>query len=166
MSPGADHVTVSVRVAREGDVDDLIALNRDVQQLHAELEPTFFKAELHRDEIGAFLACKLDSPGHHIRLAEIERRPCGYVWFEMQERPETPFTFPTRRVYIHHLSVLRGDRRKGVASTLLDQVDREARSAGITLVALDTWAANASGRDFFAARGFEPFSIGLRRNLA
>ena len=155
-------MTVSVRAARSEDIDTLVALNRGVQRHHAELEPTFFKAELNDDEVGSFFARKLADPAHHIWLAMTERGPCGYVWFEVEERPEKPFTLPLRRIYVHHLSVQPAERRKGVASALLDRVDGEAQAAGIDVVALDTWAANAAARGFFTARGFMAFSVGLR----
>jgi hypothetical protein len=39
-------MTISVRVALAGDI---VRLNRDVQQLHAELEPSFFKSNFDND---------------------------------------------------------------------------------------------------------------------
>jgi hypothetical protein len=39
-SDGRKVMTISVRVASAADIDDIVRLNRDVQQLHAELEPS------------------------------------------------------------------------------------------------------------------------------
>lgn len=36
-------MTISVRVASGADISLIVRLNRDVQQLHAELEPGFFQ---------------------------------------------------------------------------------------------------------------------------
>src|SRR4051794_125651 len=91
----------SVRVASVADIDALVRLNREVQWLHTELEPTYFKAYTAADEVSAFFRAKLATPGNHIRLSEDDTGPNGYVWFEVQERPETPFTLPSRRVYVH-----------------------------------------------------------------
>jgi hypothetical protein len=85
------------------------------------------------------------------------------VWFEVQDRPETPLTLARKRIYIHHLSVQAGSRRHGIASALLRQVEAEALVGGITTIALDTWAANGSARSFFEACGFTAFNLSRKR---
>ena len=156
---------ISVRVASATDIGDIVRLNRDVQQLHAELEPSFFKSNVDNEEVAAFFAAKLTLSENHIRLADSGEGPNGYVWFEVQDRPETPLTLARKRIYIHHLSVQAGARRHGIASALLRQVEAEALADGITNIALDTWAANGSARGFFEARGFTPFNFSLGRRL-
>ena len=158
-------MTISVRTASVADIDAIVRLNRDVQQLHAELEPSFFKSNIDNEQVAAFFAAKLALPENHIRLADDEDGPSGYTWFEVQERPETPLTLARKRIYIHHLSVQPAARRHGVASALLRQVEAEARVGGITIIALDTWAANGPARGFFAACGFAPFNLMLRKEL-
>jgi len=96
---------------------------------------------------------------NHIRLGDAGDGPTGYLWFEVQDRPETPLTLARKRFYIHHLSVQAGARRHGIASALLRHVEAEALSGGITNIALDTWAANES------ARGFTPFNLSLSKRL-
>jgi len=137
-------MTISVRAASAADVDDIVRLNREVQQLHAELEPSFFKSNFDNEEVAAFFDAKLALPEHHIRLADSGEGPHGYVWFEVQDRQETPLTLAGKRIYIHHLSVQAGARRRGIASALLRQVEAEALTSGVTNVALDTWAGNGS----------------------
>lgn len=154
-------MTISVRVASAADIDDIIRLNRDVQQLHAELEPSFFKSNINNEEVAAFFAAKLALSENHIRLADSGDGPTGYVWFEVQDRPETPLTLARKRIYIHHLSVQAGARRHGIAAALLRQVEAEALIGGITNIALTTWAANGSARSFFEACGFTPFKLSL-----
>jgi diamine N-acetyltransferase len=95
---------VIIRPASAADANSIALLNEEVQQLHAELEPTFFRADTSHGEVAAFFAAKLSVAEHNIRLAEIEGTPVGYVWFEMQDRPETPFQLARKRIYIHHLS--------------------------------------------------------------
>jgi ribosomal protein S18 acetylase RimI-like enzyme len=158
-------MTISVRVASAADIDAIVRLNRDVQQLHAELEPSFFKSDFDNEEVAAFFAAKLALSENHIRLADGGDGPNGYVWFEVQERPETPLTLARKRICIHHLSVQPRARRHGIASALLRQVEAEALIGGITSIALDTWAANGSARSFFEARGFTPFNLSLGKRL-
>src|SRR5580704_4051791 len=70
-------VTISVRVASAADVDAIVRLNRDVQQLHAELEPSFFKSDFDNEEVAAFFAAKLALSENHIRLADGDDGPNG-----------------------------------------------------------------------------------------
>ena len=72
-------MTISVRAASAADIDDIVRLNRDVQQLHAELEPSFFKSNSDNDEVAAFFASKLALSENQIRLAEVSDGPNGYV---------------------------------------------------------------------------------------
>jgi len=148
------------------DANAVALLNGEIQQLHAELEPTFFKTDASHAEVVAFFAAKLSAPGHGIQLAEIGGMPVGYVWFEVQDRPETPFQFARKRIYIHHLSVKRAARRTGVGSALLDAIQTAAMGAGITSIALDTWAANSHALRFFEAQGFTPFNLVLGKRLS
>jgi ribosomal protein S18 acetylase RimI-like enzyme len=158
-------MTISVRAASAADIDDVVRLNRDVQQLHAKLEPSFFKAHIDSGDVAAFFAAKLALPGNHILLADNGNGPSGYLWFELQDRPETPLTLARQRIYIHHLSVQMDARRQGIASALLRQVEAQARIADIATIALDAWAANEPARRFFAARGFTPFNLSFGKSL-
>jgi len=158
-------MTILVRVASATDIDDIVRLNRDVQLLHAELEPSFFKSNFDNEKVAAFFAAKLAVSENHIRLADSGDGPNGYVWFEVQDRPETPLTLARKRIYIHHLSVQPEVRRHGIASALLRQVEAEALIGGITNIALDTWAANGSARSFFEACGFTAFNLSLGKRL-
>jgi len=147
--------------------NDLMAHLASTGQNHCAevLEPTFFKAAPDAEELIAFFAAKMSSPESHILIASIAAEPAGYVWFDVQDRPDTPLTLPRRRIYIHHLSVQAGARRQSLATMLMKHVEDKALALGIRTIALDTWAANSSARSFFSGRGFEPFNVSLNRQL-
>ena len=44
-------------------------------------------------------------------------------------------------------------------------VEQRAAAEGFPEIALDTWAANTGAQTFFAAAGFAPFNIVLRKRL-
>ncbi len=103
-------MTISVRAASAADIGAIVWLNRDVQRLHADFEPSYFKSNVVEDEVAAFFAAKLALPENHFRLADGGDGPNSYVWFELQGRPETPFRLARKRIYIHHLSIRPGRR--------------------------------------------------------
>jgi len=147
------------------DTAVLAALHRDVQRLHARLDPDFFKSDPDDEGVAAFFAERIASPEDHMRIADAADGPKSCIRFEVQERPETPLPLARRRICIHHLSVLATARGRGIASAVLNHVEREALARGIADVALTTWAANVQARSFFSARGFAPFNVAFGRRL-
>jgi ribosomal protein S18 acetylase RimI-like enzyme len=154
-----------VKDAKLDDLDALIALNAQAQKLHAELEPSHFRAATDEAEIRAFFADALATPNNHVLLAFDDARPMGYLWFEFQHRPGTPFTHPRRRVYLHHIAVDKAARRRGMASALLSKMEEKALSQGFSRIVLDAWAANRDAQDFFRTKGYSPFNVVLGKSL-
>ena len=71
-----------------------------------------------------------------IEIAQADRVPVGYVWFEVQARPETPFTPPRSRISVHHcIAVAPAPRRRGIATALMRYVEHRAASEGIDEIA-------------------------------
>ena len=159
-------MTMEVRAASEADFDALVQLNRVVQRLHAALYPSDFKQEIDPCAVRAFFASRLAAPKSGIGIAEAYGVPIGYVWFEVQAQPETPFRPPRPRIYVHHISVAPEARRRGIAAALMRYVEHRAASQGIDEIALDTWAANLDAQRFFRAQGFAVFNVMLRKKLA
>ncbi|MER8874838.1 hypothetical protein NKI04_34395 [Mesorhizobium sp. M0814] len=98
-------MSVEVQAASEEDLDVLIRLNLVVQDLHAALYLDDFKQATDPLSVRRFFAARLAGPKRKIGIARANHVPVGYVWFEVQARPETPFTLPRPRIYVHHISV-------------------------------------------------------------
>jgi ribosomal protein S18 acetylase RimI-like enzyme len=166
LNAGGASMSVEVRAALDVDLDALIQLNRVVQSLHVALYPGDFTPVVEPPAVSAFFAARLASPTSVIGIAQADRVPVGYVWFEVQARPETPFTPPRSRIYVHHIAVAPEARRRGIATALMRYVEHRAASEGIDEIALDTWAANLDAQHFFGSRGFTVFNVVLRKKLA
>lgn len=156
---------IVLRPAESADVGDLVDLNHVVHGAHAIAEPGYFRADVDRAELHVFFENLLSSRDSVVHLAELDGRPVGYVWFDVQSRPATPFTRPQRRLGIHHLVVCEHARRRGVASALLHTAVAYAEAEGIRDVILNTWSFNEGAQAFFCAAGFDPMSVAMRRNL-
>ena len=159
-------MAVNVRTASAADLSVLIRLNQIVQNLHAALYPEDFKEVADPSAVEAFFAERLIDPKCAIGIAEADGVPVGYVWFELQVRPETPFTPSRQRIYVHHVSVAPEALRRGIATALLYFVEQRAASENIHEIALDTWSANLDAQHFFGSLGFVPLRIGLRKRLS
>jgi ribosomal protein S18 acetylase RimI-like enzyme len=156
-------MTVTVRNAIEGDLDALIRLNAQVQKLHAQVYPADFKSSTDEGEVRDFFVSVMRHTDHTILLAQIDGAAVGYAWFEIQDLPQTPFTWPKKRVFLHHICVDSGHRRLGVGSALISQVEERVRAGGIGEFGLDMWWLNDTAQAFFESCGLKIYRLFLRK---
>jgi diamine N-acetyltransferase len=159
-------MTVTTRNAVDADLDALIRLNAQVQELHAHVYPADFKSLTDEGEVRDFLASLMRRTDHTILLAQVDDEVVGYAWFEIQDRPQTPFTWAKKRVFLHHICADSGHRRLGVGSALITRVEERALAAGIGEIALDMWSLNDTAQAFFKSCGLEPYRLFLRKHTA
>ena len=164
MQDGA--VTNHVRRATKGDAEGLVALNREVQTLHAALYPDHFLLETDASAVAAFFSGILAADGHLVAIRDGDDGPSGYIWFEVQQRAATPFTYASRRTYIHHISVRADSRRQGIASALLSWAESHSLAEGIEEILVDHWTDNNAARALFAQSDFTRLREVRRKRLA
>jgi ribosomal protein S18 acetylase RimI-like enzyme len=158
-------MSLAIANATQADIPDILRLNLEVQSLHASLAPQNFLQDCDEQELFEFWRAQLNTPRHKVRLAKMGGGIVGYLWFELQERPKTPFNPPRTRLYIHHIGVAASVRRSGVGEALIAQLHAEARALGVSDLLLDTWAANSSARAFFQKAGFKDLNIVMAKHL-
>lgn len=155
-----------IRKAGIDDIAAIVAINREVQALHVALAPDVFKSDLDTVAVSAFFARIMSAPGHIVLTAEHDGIVTAYAWVEVQQRSGTPFSHAQTRLFVHHIGVSSSARRRGVATALLAEAEREGALAGATEMALDTWVDNAAAHAFFAARGLQPKRVSLAKPLS
>jgi ribosomal protein S18 acetylase RimI-like enzyme len=158
-------LSIEIRIATEQDLPSVARLTAVVQILHAALEPEIFRNDCTHEELIGFLSDRLKEPDKTIAVAEQDGAIAGYIFFELQERPRTVFNHPRKRFYVHHISVTPDQRLQGVGSSLMAFVEAQAEAAGVSTLALDSWATNCGALDFFSARGFSPLNFVLSKSL-
>ncbi|HEY6620206.1 MAG TPA: GNAT family N-acetyltransferase [Steroidobacteraceae bacterium] len=147
-------------------MDALIRLNAQVQRLHAQVHPADFKSLTDEAEVRDFLASVMRRTDHTILVAQVNGAVVGYAWFEIQGRPQTPFTWPKKRVFLHQICVDSGHQRLGVGSALMNRMEERARAGGIGEIALDMWSLNDTAQAFFKSCGLETYRLFLRKQTA
>jgi ribosomal protein S18 acetylase RimI-like enzyme len=158
-------VSIQLHPATPADIDDLVALNGLVQDLHADLSPQIFRRDWDPVELAAFWRAKLAEDNGRVLIARTGAEVVGYIWMELQSRDADPLRHERRRVYVHHICVRPEWRGRGVGTRLLSAADGFARETGASSVLLDVWHENIVGRKAFERTGFTPLNLLMSRSL-
>jgi ribosomal protein S18 acetylase RimI-like enzyme len=107
-------------VIRRGTIEDaslMAELNRHVQQLHLDAEPTLYRVTDH-EELVSWFRERLASPGATAFIAEDEI-PLGYAMTVHERIPRNPFCPERVRLAVDQIAVVAGARRRGVGRRLM-----------------------------------------------
>jgi ribosomal protein S18 acetylase RimI-like enzyme len=158
-------MALTISSATLGDLPDLVRMNREVQRFHARLAPDVYAQDCDEKELSDYWREQLGEERNRVRVARVDGRIVGYVWFEIQERPRTLFKLLRRRIYVHHIGVSADHRGTRVAVSLLNDVEATARAFGVRDLELEASAANAIALSFFRKQGYHERFVVMSRHL-
>lgn len=148
-----------VRPATLADAEIISDLNADVQGLHHQAMPHFFKPPSAGSFPPALVRQLMVFPDSFFFLALEDGRPVGYLYAQVRRLPENPLRYALNMVYIEQIGVQPESQGKGHGRRLLEAAANLARRAGIGLLALDTWSFNKQAHAAFYAFGFESYNL-------
>lgn len=146
------------------NLDDLVELNRTVQELHVAHEPGIFRP-FDASDVRDTLQKLLDDPAATILLASADGKSLGYAQFRVTERKGNAYAFPRTFIEVDQLAVAPDARRQGIGSALIDETFAIAKSLGIATVELSTWSFNEPAKRLFCKKGFDPTWQRMRTRL-
>ena len=156
---------MNIRQAIPSDSLLLSSLCRDVQSLHAEHHPDVFKIPREEDFAKAFFDEILADSTARVFIFEKNGQTLGYIQCKLIERPESPFTFALRYLYIDQIGVRPEARGQGVGAALIKQAERFAKELDVQRIQLDSWAFNTRAHAFFEGLGFQRFLFRFWQDL-
>jgi len=146
---------IALRPAMVDDLDVVYEQYAQVQALHAEAMPEFFKPPAKDKFFRAHFEKVLKDPERYLVLAFVDGAPAGHVAYVLGTRPESMFQRAWRFIYIHQLVVVESQRRTGCGSAMIDYVKDAARAQGVSQVGIDHWSFNDAARGCFEKNGFQ-----------
>jgi ribosomal protein S18 acetylase RimI-like enzyme len=147
---------IDIRPAEAADADLISLLNREVQSKHAAALPWLFKdTNLAREAAEALLR----SDRNLVLIASIGGTPAGYIYAEFRAFRESPLTFAYEALHIHHISVAKVFRRRGIGRALMERVIAAARERNVRRLTADYWALNEEAQAFFEGFGLVPYNV-------
>jgi GNAT superfamily N-acetyltransferase len=148
-----------VRRASAQDRSRLLGLWLDLVEHHRDLDPAYPVLPGLREVILSEIARGVASAGCRIWIAELDDEPAGFLFAELEAgRP-----LEAASAWIHELFVGEGQRRRGVASRLVEAADAWFVEAGAVSVRVRVEAGNRAGLAFWRVRGFDEKSRTLER---
>lgn len=157
---------MAIRLATTADLADLVRLNDQIQLQHAEQYPHEFKYPADAEGVSNFFADLISGDTDVVIVAFDENGLYAYLWYAIHRIPENAFRYAKSRYYIQHVLVDTAIRRLGTASALFQWVENEAKTNGVTQIALDSWSLNKHAHEFFERQGFEKEQLVFSKKLS
>ena len=154
--PSRDQASVTVRFARDGDLDQVHVLRKQVNDLHVAGKPEVFRPGF-CDELRDYIHAIMEDPNKAIVVAEASGKICGFAVLNHIVRPENPFMFERDFLDIDEFGVDESCRRIGVASAMVRFIREYAREKGYPRLELNMWEFNRGALAFYEAADFKTF---------
>jgi len=147
---------VTVRFAKEEDLDRVNELRRQVNDLHVAGKPEVFKPGF-GEELRDFIHAIWEDPNKEILVAEIGGRVCGFAVLNHINRPENPFMFERDYLDVDEFGVDEACRRQGAAAAMIRFIREYAEKQGFRRLELNMWEFNRGALAFYEAAGFRTY---------
>lgn len=150
--------------ANESHIPGMIALLKQVGQVHREIRPDIFRADAQKYDETA-LKELLQDPSRPIFIAEKEGRVLGYCFCIHKNYLDDPVLADRKELYIDDLCVDEACRGNGIATRLYRHVTEYAKMSGCQFITLNVWAGNDNAQKFYEHMGMTPRNIHMESKL-
>jgi GNAT superfamily N-acetyltransferase len=161
LSPRAQRASdvgeIAIRRAVIEDLPAVIAMLREVDDLHREALPWLFRRVDHA-ALGGFLEDYITKQDRTMLLATSPEGPLGVLYIFIRQPARAPIVQPAVVAEIDALVVSPSARRQGVGSRLVRAALQWGADRGATRTELNVYEFNEAARAFWASVGFETLS--------
>jgi len=146
---------IEFRKATEDDYHVVFSLFSEVQSLHHDAQPDFFRKPEKDELFREFFDKTLESEEQYLILGCLDDKPVGYILFHKWVRPRNIHRLEDPILYIHNLMIKERYRYQGYGGAFIDYAKRTAKELGITRMGIDFWHFNEPARKCFTRQGFK-----------
>lgn len=144
-----------LREANTEDLDAFYGFFAQVQSIHADAEPEFFRPPVKDEALRQYFESMVEDPDNHLLFACLDGVEVGFIHFFLGLRPQNIFQQERLVGYIHGLVVSEEHRQTGCASMLIEHVKQAAKRENISLLGIDFWSFNDVARTCYEKAGFK-----------
>ncbi|HXZ06398.1 MAG TPA: GNAT family N-acetyltransferase [Ktedonobacteraceae bacterium] len=156
---------IVLRTATLEDYEGLFLLYAQLDQVHTEALPEFFRSVEEPARSRQYFAEIIANKDAALFVAEYEGTLVGAIHCFIDDAPKIPFIVPRRFVLIDDMVVDENFRRRGVGQALLERVDQWVREKGLTEVVLGVWEFNTAARFLYEKLGYHTTWRRMRKQL-
>lgn len=147
---------MTIRFARETELEDINRLRKQVFDLHAAGKPDVFKSDF-SGELRDYIRTIWSDPEQRIVVAEYDGALAGFAVLHHIVKPENPFMRERSFLDIDEFCVDEDFRRCGVASEMIRFIRDWAKQEGFCRLELNMWEFNREALAFYEAAGFTTY---------
>ncbi|MDZ7814452.1 MAG: GNAT family N-acetyltransferase [Planctomycetota bacterium] len=147
--------TLLVREAQREDIAALVRLCKELQDLHAAIDPLWELSPNWKSAMRAFFSNMIRKAGVRLFVADIAGAPVGYCLAAVKDNP--PMRPRGRYGYIVDLMVTERHRRRGVGRRLFNAAVEWFRFKKIKRVELKAAVGNEQSMAFWNSLGFKTY---------
>ena len=155
---------MEIRFAEAKDVTGILALLRQVGQVHHHGRPDIFRRGAQKYGASQVLAM-LDSSKTPIFVAVEDEKVLGYGFCQVKIYENDPVIANHTEIYIDDLCVDENCRGTGVGKAIYQQILRYAKMRKAYNVTLNVWCCNEDAMGFYEKLGLKPQKIGMEIKL-
>lgn len=155
---------MEIRFATEQDVGGILALLRQVGQVHHEGRPDIFRKNAQKYGASQVIAM-LNVPRSPIFVAVEGAQVLGYGFCQVKTYKDDPVIADHTELYIDDLCVDENHRGKGIGKEIYRTICRYAAQRKCRSVTLNVWCCNQAAMKFYESLGLKPQKIGMENIL-
>ena len=156
---------MNIRIATELDIPGLLALLRQVGQVHHDIRPDIFPEHTLKYDENALKGLLKDKTRPIFVAVDESDKVLGYAFCVFQQHINNNILTDVKTLYIDDLCVEEALRGQHIGKQLYEYVLTFAKDQGCYNVTLNVWACNESAMRFYEKCGLVPQKIGMERIL-
>ena len=146
---------MDIRFAQAQDVPGILALLRQVGQVHHQGRPDLFRSSAQKYGASQVLAL-LNSSHTPIFVAVEDDQVLGYGFCKAKIYENDPVIGDHTELYIDDLCVDEAHRGQHIGTAIYNEILRYAKMRGCHNVTLNVWSFNESAMKFYESLGMQP----------
>ena len=155
---------MEIRFAQAKDVAGILALLRQVGQVHHEGRPDIFRKGAQKYGASQVLAM-LESSKTPIFVAVEGEQVLGYGFCFYKKYENDPVIADHSELYIDDLCVDENCRGQGIGKAIYEEICRYAKMRKCYNVTLNVWSCNPGAMKFYESLGLKPQKVGMENIL-
>lgn len=151
---------MDIRFAQVKDIPGIIALLRQVGEVHHQGRPDIFRTGAQKYGASQIISM-LESSATPVFVAVEGEAVLGYGFCVFKEYKNDPVIANHSTLYIDDLCVEEGHRRQHIGKAIYEEILRYAKMRRCHNVTLNVWSCNPGAIKFYESLGLKPQKIGM-----